>query len=172
MLNIMVFVDIYLYVYIYIYLSLLYLDCISFGENKTHIPVVSPWENHHEISTQSVVHFETDRGLEFSPLHLQFPPEKSSKITQKSPRNRPETREITEFSRKSPRAREPGDQGWWPPGLPCGGLGLAATAGRGPRDGDRFLKQNMRNTWAVLKSHHLSVIPPVFCDTFWGFIGH
>ena len=92
-------------------------------------------KNHHEISTQSVVHVETNRDLEFSfhqvvsdgipPKSPQFPPEKSTKITQKSPR-------------KSPRAREPGDQGWWPPGLPCGGLGLAATAGRGMGwDGDR-----------------------------------
>ena len=181
----MYLIHIYIYVkyygvccYIYIYPCCTWIANIAWGK-KTHVPVVSPWENHHEISTQSVVHIETNRDLEFSslnPLHhstrwyqTEFHQNLHS-FPQKSPPKSPTNhRKIAPKPKKSPNSsenhREPAsrqeikdggrqafraevwalqqlqDEGW-------DGMGID-------------VKQNMRNTWAVLKSHHLSVIPPV-----------
>ena len=135
MLNIMVFVDIY----IYIYPCCTWIANIAWGKKNTY--PWSPWENHHEISTQSVVHIETHRDLEFSslnPLHHStrwyqrefhqnlhsFPPEKSTKITQKSPRKSPPSQEIKGGGRQAFRAEvwalQQLQEGWDGMGIPSG----------------------------------------------------
>ena len=150
MLNIMVFVDIYIYIFIPVVPGL----HIAWGK-KTHVPVVkiimrsqpSQSSMSKQIATSNS-HSTRWYQTEFHQNLHSFP----QKSPPKSPRNHPEnhrepaSQEIKGGGRQAFRAevwalQQLQDEGW-------DGMGID-------------VKQNMRNTWAVLKSHHLSVIPPV-----------